>query len=668
VTGRLRLPERYEAPLATGLLIATFVFALVVQSLFFAESNAIRGDHAYHRGVAGTMVGGDWQGGGPLPGLLAYYGGLLPMLMAAGERTFGVSYDSMLSVISWFATLLLPAALFVLARSIWPGERLAQALLVFIGTVGSSLALDVRSQWVLSILPSGSNMWPLFPRDLAVVSLVFALGVAMGGRSVARAVGTGGILAAALLSQFQLGIVAIGAVTAWNLTRPRSSDGPSRLLVAAIAPAVAFVLTSWYWIPRLDAAIRYRPILIRNYPGAGAAPPDYSIPGLVTALGLVGVLAVIGAIGSWRQKDRGPVETFFFAWIVIFAPLLVLGTIAGDLGIITPRRIGQMVTLPIVVFAARGAIDLVSSRVGLIVVPVLVLALVGLSTAEAFQTRDYVERQWSNDTLGYEQFRDAAWGPTIDALRDRVRDDGPVTVLAPDNDAAHVWSETGAQPFSLQLPAVIKLGFEPRQATGTGYLERVRATADAFAEGRAGLCRLARRRDLDVAVLRSANELVAFHDLRPSARWRLAPVKRSETPMEREVAPGVRYVDRNIFEQVWLDRGAELPLGFSGRDIRMVDVEGVGGGAGAVPTVLLRAPSSEPLAPTTIRRGRTTTYRFRTPGGVPPGTMLYAQRDLRLLRVLGYEDPGEGIPAWTGPVSRPVLVTPAALCDAAERR
>jgi hypothetical protein len=100
----------------------------------------------------------------------------------------------------------------------------------------------------------------------------------------------------------------------------------------------------------------------------------------------------------------------------------------------------------------------------------------------------------------------------------------------------------------------------------------------------------------------------------------------------------------------------------------MVDVEAIGGGDAEVPMLLLRSPGREPLAPTTIREGMTTTYRFRTPDGVPPGTTMFAQRFVMLSRVLGFEPPGEGIDAWPGPVSRPVLVTTETLCDRRDSR
>jgi transposase len=118
-----------------------------------------------------------------------------------------VSFDSLLSVVSWFATLAPPAALLLLGRRLWPERPINQGILVFVGTVGSSLALDARVEWVNSFLPSGTNLWPLYPRDVAVVLMVFALGVAMGGESLRRYAAVGLLAGAAVATQAQVGLV-----------------------------------------------------------------------------------------------------------------------------------------------------------------------------------------------------------------------------------------------------------------------------------------------------------------------------------------------------------------------------------------------------------------------------------------------------------------------------
>ena len=374
------------------------------------------------------------------------------------------------------------------------------------------------------------------------------------------------------------------------------------------------------------------------------------------------MLAVAGIVVSWRQADRGRAEAFFLGWIVIFIPFLVLGVAVGDVGFITPRRIGLLVALPIVVFAAAAAAA-VETRFGLLVLPILVLAIAVPSFAEVVHTRHRIDKLWSDDALGYESFHHALWDPVTADLRREVDENGTVRLLAPDNDASYIWSETGAQPFSLWLQGVIKLGFDPRKATGIGMLERVRATQAAFASGRRGLCALAHREHLDTAVLRGADGLIAYHDLRPAARWRVSPMERSDASISRKVGPGLRYEDKNVSEQLWLSPNAEVPLGFSGDRIRIVDIEAFAGGTESPPGLLLRYPDGSTVVPEVRLSGLTTTYRFRTPDGVPADTRIVASTRVRLTRALGYEPSGSrSIVAPRGDVARPVLVPVASLC------
>ncbi|HEX7520827.1 MAG TPA: hypothetical protein VF441_02090, partial [Acidimicrobiia bacterium] len=274
------------------MVLATFLFAFAVQSQFFAYTNSLRGDAAYHRGGAETMLNGHLQGEGPLPGLLSYYGGLYPLTLAAGIRILGVSFDGLLSVVSWFATLALPAALVLLARRVWPERPLEQGILVLVGTVGSSLALDARVEWINSFLPSGANIWPLYPRDVAVVLLVLALGVAMGGESLRRYAAVGLLAGVAVATQAQVGLLTVVAVAVWAFVQTGWEHRRDAFPRALVAVGVAAAASAWWWVPRVAAVIKDRPLLLQSYPkGAGL-----SIATILSGFGVTGVLALIGFV------------------------------------------------------------------------------------------------------------------------------------------------------------------------------------------------------------------------------------------------------------------------------------------------------------------------------------------------------------------------------------
>ena len=145
-------------------------------------------------------------------------------------------------------------------------------------------------------------------------------------------------------------------------------------------------------------------------------------------------------------------------------------------------------------------------------------------------------------------------------LRDGVIEHGHVQVVAPDGDADFIWTESGAQPFSLWLPGSIKLGFDPKAETGIGYLERVRRSEAAFHDGLGGLCRLARA-DAAEIVLRHDGPLLGAYDVRPSAPYRNGPEHRTAASLQRDVAPYIVYDDRNQSEVLTVFPGAMLPIG-----------------------------------------------------------------------------------------------------------
>src|SRR6478736_5714142 len=187
--------------IAGGLILGTLLFALVVQSNFFEFSDSMRSDIAYHRGVALTMTAHLWQGEGPIHGVISYFGGLYPFTLGWASKLLGVSFDAVVSVVSWPFTLILPLVLLALGRALWPKRALEPALLVLIGTVGSSLAFDRNAEWVFSVLPSGANAWPVYPRDVALVAMIGALAVVLRPLTTRRVVTAGALVTVAVCTQ-----------------------------------------------------------------------------------------------------------------------------------------------------------------------------------------------------------------------------------------------------------------------------------------------------------------------------------------------------------------------------------------------------------------------------------------------------------------------------------
>src|SRR5262249_11830317 len=124
VTSRRHERAGFGHALGLALVVGSLVFALVVQTLLFKRWSWTLGDLIYHRGVAYTIAGGDWQGGGPYRGLLSYSGGLYPMLFGAATRVLRVDFDDLLTPASWLATFAWPLAALLLARRVWRGDWL----------------------------------------------------------------------------------------------------------------------------------------------------------------------------------------------------------------------------------------------------------------------------------------------------------------------------------------------------------------------------------------------------------------------------------------------------------------------------------------------------------------------------------------------------------------
>jgi hypothetical protein len=644
---------RRERPIAIALIVVSFVYALVVQTLFFTRSSTMGGDIDYHRGVAYTMSAGDWQGEGPVDGVISYFGGLYPFVLGWGSRLLDVSFDSLLSVVSWPFVVLLPLTLLWLGRRLWPDRWLEAAALTFLGTIGSSFALEDQAMWVNSVLPSGANTWPVYPRDVALVLLIAALAISAGGTSRPRAAAAGAVAGIAICVHAQFGIYALVVLLAYGLWRAGRSGARRWIVDAVVLVGVALVVSVWWWLPRLDTAFESGRLVLRSYPGL--ASPASSLGGVVVALGAVGILAIPGVVLALRRRTTN--ESFAAVWMLVLAPIGLLAAVAGDVGIITPRRIWFFAALPIVLCATiataawlrRGPVAVVAVIVGAVVL------IPGVS--EAVQTRDLVERVWAPEAADG-PFGAPVWSPALAQLRRLVRDRGSAQVLASDNDALWIWEQSGAQPFSFFPAGSVKLGFDPAKTTNYGYLERVRLTERAFGDGLPGLCRLADDVGADAFVLRRDGELLGTHDGPPAPQYRVDPRDRTKRSIERPVGPGLTYLDANTAELLEVAPGRAVPIGWSDPDVRRLDV--YQNRIRPVPPLILVMPDGRRLVPRLQRAGRALVLQFPTPDGIPPGAVLEANHRgaVRIARVVGYE-PVSDLP---GPARGPVVLDPATVC------
>lgn len=635
------------------LIGGSFVFAIIGQTLFFHTAPLMGGDARYHRGVALTMSAGNFQGEGPIHGLITYFGGLYPLSLGWGSRLLGMDFDRLVSIVSWFAVLALPYALLRLGRAIWTRDRIEVALLVFLGTVGSSLGGDVYARWVYSVLPSGSNTWPLYPRDIALVLLIVALTLVIADDSPKRIVGAALIAGLTICIHAQLGLYTVGVLLAhsgWQARRHHQLRAAARR--GAVTVGIAFGVSAWWWIPRVAATLESSRLFLASYPGL--APPDSSPKGLLVALGPVGVLAVPGLVLAIRHRDRA---RFFGVWLVALLPLVLIGRVTGDAGLVTERRVWFFAALPLIVCATLAAAAGFRRFRPQIAAMVLVPVIVAPSVFELVQTSHDVAA-WAAPPTG-SPLDLQLWKPAFaDLRRDVIATGGGSVVLAPDNDAIFIWTQTGAQPYSSWISGSIKLGFDPKALTGTGYLTRVHRLADAFDAGLPGVCALARSSHSRLVVLRQLHGLVGVHDVRPAARFRVGPGHRDVASTNRTVGPGTRYLDLNATDMVQIEAGSSIELSWgASASVRTVEVS-VSPPTSAADAVVLKLPDGTTIRPQLHAGGSDLT--FATPRGFPRGSKLVAGTPIAIERVIGYEAV-DGLTVH-GPPHAPTVIPTARLC------
>lgn len=621
-TGRVS----FDRTLGLLLVLGSLVFALVVQTVLFRRWTWTLGDLVYHRGVAYTIAGGDWQGGGPYRGLLSYSGGLFPMVFAAATRLLGIDFETLLTPASWLATLAWPLAALLLARRVWPGDWLSAGVFVVLVTAAAPLSTSTDQLWVESALPSGHNFAPVYPRDVAFTLLLVALWAALSNRWRVRVFGAGSILAAATLFQPQIGGLGLLVVAGWWLWRatPTRRWGPA-VLEGATAIGVVVVLTSWWWIPRVVTSIRSHGLSLAVHPGrplVGMRPRDF-----VIGLGVAGLVGLLGVFFAWRRRFE-PVGVFLVWLALMLVPLLIFGA-ARDTGFVTSRRAWLLASVPMLGLAVPVIVAVVRSApkalAPLVLAAVLVPSVPALAaTFDEVRTLPWHPGVWpSGEDI-------SAWSGPWDELRRRVEHDGDVLVLTYDSKGAPMWSFSGARAYSTSLPIVIKPGFDLARVTGLGYRTRVRRLDAAFASGTEQLCGLARDAGADAFALDAREGLVGVYDRTPAAKYRTDPRRRTVASIDRMVGPGVRYRDDYAFGEDYLRLapGGQVGVPWTAPDVRALSIQ-TRGTVSRGPVLEVRAGDGV----VTLDAGRST---VALPTGAPDGLEITALQPVDVREVTGY--------------------------------
>jgi hypothetical protein len=642
------------------LLGVAFAWAVLAGSNFFQVSTWIVGDIAYHRGVAGTMQGADWQGEGPYVGLLTYYGGLYPLVLGRLSSLLGQPFDVLLSVTSWGFALVWPLACWWFGRRVWPGRPLAVALFVLLATTAAPLTNRVLL-WVDSPLVSAQNVFPVYPRDVALVLLVVACGSLWSPTGRRRVVEVGLALAGILLVHLQVALLAAWILGTLTILRSLRRRDPMPFLELVLSGLMAALISAWWWIPRLLAAIRSGGLLLGGYPGS---PPLRVGPeNVVMVFGVVAILAILGlAVLAARRPLPGRMA-FFIAWLAVSLPLIAVDRLLGGSDLVSERRVWLIMSIPLTALAAATAAAVAVKLKPLAVVAFVVVFVILPSVPGTVATARLVRDAWQPGRAGGRIFPAAQWDPIFADLNRRVQADGRHVALSYDAYETWIWSFSGAQVPSLWLPGPFKLGFDPARLTGQSHLERLEAQEAAFDNGRPGICEFARSSGAASVVLDVQGGLVGTYDESPASRYRVDPRERSGDTIERVIGNGQTYIDRGGYDVLELAPGATWRPAFASPMASRVAVEFNVGvpppGQAVQPTALGTIETG--LGATAFGAGLAPGWaRVVVPvDGVDGRIAVVASGTVDLLRFTAFEplaDVGDGLP------DGPVRLDPASFC------
>jgi hypothetical protein len=659
--------DERETRLGRVLLGVSFVAAIVLGSNFFQVSSWIAGDISYHRGVALTMQGAAWQGEGPYVGLLSYYGGLYPLVLGQLAKLFNLPFDMVVSAASWPFALSWPLSLWYLGRRIWPASTFAVGVFVLLGTTAAPFTHRVLT-WVDSVLASAQNTFPVYPRDVAMVLLAVLAGMALSPLRRTRVVGTGVALAGIVLVHLQMAVLGAWLLTTWAVIKARRARSTVPLREVAISVAIAIVLSSWWWLPRLGAVVQSGGLLLTGYPGA----PELrlGLQNFLMAFGVVGVLAAL-ALTVLLARRPLPGQLFpFVIWIAAFVPLIALDRAIGGFDLLSERRVWLVLSIPLTVLAASVAVLVARTLRPRWALAFLLVVLIVPSVPGAIGTSREIANAWTPGRAGGRVFDAATWDPLFAELNRRVRTNGRYVVATYDAYETWVWSFSGAQVPSMWLPGPFKLGFDPARLTGTGQAQRVSAQTEAFQSGRGGICSFARAISADAVLLDVESGNVGLRDIAPAAPYRVDPRARNETSISRLVAPGIEYRDRGSVDALGLSPGSRWAPGWEDPSATLLAIEltvalapGSSPGQAVAAPVLLRVSDASGMHEIGGLGPGFHRVLVPIPDGIHPNLSIEAIAPFDLQRVTAFE-PAPDLAAADGPI---VVSVPAA-CGATALR
>jgi hypothetical protein len=656
VSRSLTLPRPIKAhsaglPSVDVILVAVAgLFALVVQSGFFTTSDWMLGDLAYHRGVAYTMQAGSLQGEGPYRDLITYYGGLFPLAFGTVAAWLGLSFDALLSVVSWFAGLAWVMAVYALGRRLWPTDRLTVGAFVLLATVAVPFSAEKSAIWVNSTLASSQNYWPLYPRDVALMLMVLTAAALLEQGTTRRVVISGLLIGAMVMFHIQLAVVTgwfAAASIGWASLRARQ---PLRLLELAAIAGIALLVSAWWWIPRVGPTLASGSLLLTDYPDESFL--SLGLLSYLTNMGLAGVLSLLGFALLVARRFRSPAATLLLVWACSILALLVLDWTISALGLISERRLWLVFSIPATAAAAVGATELLRLLPRPAAAALLVAAAVSLLPG-SLATFQQVRTAWIEGQAGQVTFETATWRPLWQSLNQRVRSQHGLVLGTYDTYAVWTWSFSGAQPVSVWLPGYVKLGFDPAAVTGLSYLDREQILTSAFA-GRDAMCDGFSRVGATTFLLDRNDGLIATYDRTPAMDYRVDPSARTLGSTEREVSPGVVYEDQNSYDLLLMSAGGSYHIDWVDRKIkRLVIVAQLA--TGSDPAMTVRA--GEQMVRFRASSAGRASYVVETPSGVTDGITIHARRNVRLFRISAFTR----VPGMSGP-DGPFIVGTDRLC------